>query len=48
MQGKSLESEGYSESMVTGKLHQNSDLEVRKCRKTFKRRPAWSCDVNNA
>ena len=47
MQGKSLESEGYSESIVTGKLHQNSDLEVRKCRKTCKRRPAWSCDVNN-
>ena len=29
------------------KLHQSSDLEVRKCGKTCKRGPAWYCDVNN-
>ena len=44
MQSKSLESKGYSESIVSGRLHQNSDLEVRKCNKTCKRGPAWSCD----
>ena len=35
MQSKSLESKGYSESIVSGRLHQNSDLE------------AWSCDIDN-
>ena len=48
MQRKSLESKGYSESIVSGRLDQNSDLEVRKCGKTCKRGPAWSCDVTNA
>ena len=48
MQSKSLESKGYSESIVTGRLDQNSDLEVRKCGKTCKRGLAWSCDVTNA
>ena len=47
MQRKSLESKGYSESIVSGRLDQNSDLEVRKCGKTCKRGPAWSCDVTN-
>ena len=47
MQSKSLESKRYSESIVSGRLHQNSDLEVKKCGKTCKRGPAWSCDVNN-
>ena len=47
MQSKILESKGYSESIVSGRLHQNSDFEVRKCGKTCKRGPAWSCDVNN-
>ena len=44
---KRLESKGYSESIVSGRLHQNSDLEVRKCGKTCKRGPAWSCDISN-
>ena len=35
MQSKSLESKGYSESIVSGRLHQNSDLE------------AWSCNIDN-
>ena len=48
MQSKSLESKGYSESIVSGRLDQNSDLEVRKCGKTCKRGLAWSCDVTNA
>ena len=48
MQRKSLESKGYSESIVSGRLDQNSDLEVRKCGNTCKRGPAWSCDVTNA
>ena len=47
MQRKCLESKGYSESIVSERLHQKSDLEVRKCGKTCKRRPAWFCDVNN-
>ena len=47
MQSKSLESKGYSESIVTRRLHQNSDLEVRKCGKTCKRGPVWSCDANS-
>ena len=47
MQRKSLESKGYLESIVSGRLHQNSDLELRKCGKTCKRGPAWSCDVND-
>ena len=47
MQSRSLESNGYSESIVSGRLHQNSDLEVRKCGKTCKRGPAWFCDINN-
>ena len=47
MQSKSLESKGYSESIVNGRLHQNSDLEVRKCGKTCKRELAWPYDVNN-
>ena len=47
MQSKSVESKGYSESIVSGRLHQNSDLEVRKCGVTCKRGPAWSCDVKN-
>ena len=47
IQRKSLESKGYSESIVSGRLDQNSDLEVRKCGKTCKRGPAWSCDVTN-
>ena len=37
---KSPECKGYSESIVDGRLHQNSDLEVRKCGKTCKRGPA--------
>ena len=40
MQSKILESKGYSESTVSGRLHQNSDFEVRKCGKTCKRGPA--------
>ena len=47
MQSKSPESKGYSQNIVIGRLHQNSDLEVIKCDKTCKRGPAWSCDVNN-
>ena len=47
LQSKSLESKGYSESMCNGRLHQNSDLEVRKCGKTCKRGPAWFCDISN-
>ena len=47
MQSRHLESKGYSESIVSGRLHQNSDLEVRKCGKTCKRGPAWSCDISN-
>ena len=47
MESKSLESKGYSESIVSGRLHQNNDLEDRRCGKTYKRGPAWSCDVNN-
>ena len=46
MQSKSLESKGHSER-VSGRLHQNSDLEVRKCGKTCKRGPTWSCDVSD-
>ena len=33
MQRKSLESKEYSESKVSGRLHQKRDLEVRKCGK---------------
>ena len=47
MQSKSLKSKRYSESIVSGRLHQNSDLEVRKCGRTCKRGPAWSCGVRN-
>ena len=47
-QRKSLESKGYSESIASGRLHQNSNLEVRKCGKTCKRGPTWVCDVTNA
>ena len=47
MQSKSPEFKGYSQNIVIGRLHQNSDLEVIKCDKTYKRGPAWSCDVNN-
>ena len=47
MQRKSLESKGYSESIVSGRLHQKRDLEVRKCGKTCKNGPDWSCDINN-
>ena len=47
MQSKSLESKGYSEGIVSGRLNQNSDLEVRNCCNTCKRGPAWSCDVND-
>ena len=47
MQSKSLESKGYSESIFNGRLHQNSNLEVRKCGKTCKRGSSWSCDINN-
>ena len=47
MKSRHLESKGYSESIVSGRLHQNSDLEVRKCGKTCKRGPAWSCDISN-
>ena len=47
MQRKCLESKGYSESIVSERLHQKSDLEVRKCGKTCKRGPAWFCDVSN-
>ena len=47
MQSKSLKSKGYSESIVSGRLHKNSDLEAKKCGETCKRGPAWSCDINN-
>ena len=47
MQSKSLESKGYSKSIFSGRLHQNSDLEVGKCGKACKRGPAWSCGINN-
>ena len=47
MQSESLESKGYSESIVSGRLHQNSDLKVRKCGKTCKRGYAWSCDIKD-
>ena len=47
MQSKSLESKGYSESIVTRRLHQNSDLEFRKCGKTCKRGPVWSFDASS-
>ena len=43
---ENLKSKGYSEGIVSGRLHQNSDLEVRNCCNTCKRGPAWSCDVN--
>ena len=48
MQRKSVEPKGYSESISSGRLHQNSDLEVRKCGKTYKSGPVWSCDASNA
>ena len=47
MQSKTLKSKEYSESIVSGRLHKNSDLEARKCGKTCNRRPGWSCDVND-
>ena len=47
MQSKNLESKGYSESIVSGRLHQSSGLEGRKCSKNCKREPAWSCGINN-
>ena len=37
MQCKNLKFRGYSESKVSRRLHQNSDLEARKCSKAFKR-----------
>ena len=43
---ENLKSEGYSEGIVSGRLDQKSDLEVRNCCNTCKRGPAWSCDVN--
>ena len=46
-QSKILESKRYSESTASGRLHQNSDLEVRKCGKSCKRGPTWSCNTNN-
>ena len=39
MQSKILESKGYSKIIISGRLHQNSDLEARKCSKTCKREP---------
>ena len=47
MQTKCLKSKGYSESTVSERLYQNTDLEARKCDKTCKRGPAWFCDVND-
>ena len=47
MQIKSLKSKGYSENIVSGRLHQNSDLEARNCGKTCKRGPAWSNELND-
>ena len=47
MQSKNVESKGYSESIASGKLHQKSDLEVRKCGKTCKIWTAWPCDIND-
>ena len=45
MQSKSVKSKGYSESIVSGRLHQDSNLDARECGKTCKRGRAWSCDV---
>ena len=47
IQRKSLKLKGYSESKVSGRIHQNSDLEDRKCGKTCKRGLAWSFDIND-
>lgn len=47
MQRKSLESKEYSESKVSGRLHQKRDLEVRKCGKTCRRGSDWSRDIND-
>ena len=46
-QRKSSKSKGYSESLVSGRLHQSSDLEVSIFGKTCKRGLAWSCDVKD-
>ena len=48
MQRKSLDFKGYSESIVSERLHLNSDLEVGKYGKTCKKGFARSCDVNSA
>ena len=47
MQSRSLKSKRYSESIDSGRLHQNNDLEARKWGKTCKRGPAWSYDVKD-
>ena len=47
MQSKNIKSKRYSESVVNRRLHQNSDLEARKCGKACKRGPTWSYDVNS-
>ena len=47
MQSRSLKSKRYSESIDSGRLHQNHDLEAGKCGKTCKRGPAWSYDVRD-
>ena len=39
IQSKILESKGYSKIRISGRLHQNNDLEARKCSKTCKREP---------
>ena len=45
MQSKILECKGYSESIISGRLHQNNDLEARKSSKTCKKEYPLSCDV---
>ena len=47
MQCKRVKSKEYSESKVSGKLHQNRGLEDRSCGKTCKRGTVWSCDVKD-
>ena len=47
MQSRSLKSKRYSESIDSGRLHQNNDLEAGKWGKTCKRGPAWSYDVKD-
>ena len=40
MQSGSLKFKRHSESIVSRRLHENNDLEARKCGKTCKRGPA--------